>query len=397
MGNPPIPPHVRLLIAHWVDDDAPRGAVSVFCREYGISRAGFYKIRAAAKTNGVWNVLEHRSSRPVSSPLTTDDATIRTVLEVRARLRNTGWDHGPISVRAKMLTLGIPAPSRATIARIFTRAGVVTPQPRKKPRSAYRRFVYPAPNCCWQIDATEWTLTSGRTCVIFQLIDDHSRYALASLVAPKETSEAALRVVKLAISRHGTPQKFLSDNGSALNPTRRGRIGQLVTYLTSLGVVPITGKPGKPTTQGKNERFHQTLFRYLERQHPAATLDELQLQVDVFDLSYNNDRVHQSLPDGMTPQAAWDATPKAPPPAPLEHMVPDLIRRVPRTVTKLGTITLHRARIYVGTAHAGTIVHAVYDTETVDIYDEHDTLLGTCKRPEPDTFKSALPRPSTTS
>src|SRR6185295_2112899 len=104
----------------------------------------------------------------------------------------------------------------------FVRAGVVIPEPKKEPRSAYRRFVYPNPNGCWQIDATEWILASGRKVVVFQLIDDHSRLALASLAASGATSEAAIRVVDLAMSRHGVPQKFLSDNGSALNPTRRG-------------------------------------------------------------------------------------------------------------------------------------------------------------------------------
>jgi transposase InsO family protein len=34
-----------------------------------------------------------------------------------------------------------------------------------------------------------------------------------------------------------------------------------VEHVSSLGVEAITGKPYKPTTQGKNERFHQTLFR----------------------------------------------------------------------------------------------------------------------------------------
>ncbi|XUK63509.1 hypothetical protein ABMA10_16205 [Plantibacter sp. RU18] len=80
-------------------------------------------------------------------------------------------------------------PSRATLARIFVRAGVVEAEPRKRPRSAFRRFVYPAPNCLWQIDATEWTLTDGSLCTIFQIIDDHSRLALASLVARAETGE----------------------------------------------------------------------------------------------------------------------------------------------------------------------------------------------------------------
>jgi putative transposase len=44
-------------------------------------------------------------------------------------------------------------------------------------------------------------------------------------------------------------------------------------------VEPITGKPYKPTTQGKNERFHQTLFRYLDKQPIASTLEQLQSQL----------------------------------------------------------------------------------------------------------------------
>jgi putative transposase len=228
---------------------------------------------------------------------------------------------------AKLSRQGFRPPSRATVARIFARAGVVVPEPRKKPRSAYKRFVYPQPNACWQIDSTEWQLAGGRKVAIFQLIDDHSRLALASLVATGETSEAAIAVVTLAIERHGAPQKFLSDNGSALNPTRRGRTGALVEFLKARGTEPITGKPYKPTTQGKNERFHQTLHRYLHRQPPAPSIATLQLQVDAFDLYYNNEREHQGLPPGMTPREAWDATPKTPPPAAPETTVAGPDRR----------------------------------------------------------------------
>lgn len=157
-------------------------------------------------------------------------------------------DHGPISVHEKMRDLGMtPVPSTAALARIFRDANVARAEPRKKPRAAYRRFVYPAPNACWQLDATDYVLTGGRTCVIFQLIDDHSRYAVASHVASGE-AEGAIAVVKKAIAARGVPQRLLSDNGVALNPSPRGVVGQLVAYVTALGVEAITGKPYKPTT-----------------------------------------------------------------------------------------------------------------------------------------------------
>ena len=210
-------------------------------------------------------------------------------------MEQSGLDHGPISVHEKMRDLGMtPVPSTAALARIFRNANVARAEPRKKPRASYRRFVYPAPNACWQLDATDHVLTGGRTCVIFQLLDDHSRYAVASHVASGETAEGAIAVVKKAIAAHGVPQRLLSDNGVALNPSRRGVVGQLVAYVTALSVEAITGKPYKPTTQGKNERFHQTLFRWLDKQPIAATLEQLQEQVDRFDIIYNTERPHRA-------------------------------------------------------------------------------------------------------
>ncbi|WP_307026709.1 DDE-type integrase/transposase/recombinase [Arthrobacter globiformis] len=311
---------IRHAVATW-SEDSPRGAVSAFCRKHNVSRAWFYRVRAAAAEVGPVKALEKRPTLPSTMPTATAPGMVDLLLGARAELKKLGLDHGPLSVIAKLSRQGFRPPSRATVARIFARAGVVVPEPRKKPRSAYKRFVYPQPNACWQIDSTEWQLADGRKVAIFQLIDDHSRLALASLVATGETSAAAIAVVTLAIECHGAPQKFLSDNGSALNPTRRGRTGALVEFLKARGIEPITGKPYKPTTQGKNERFHQTLHRYLHRQPPAPSMPVLQLQVDAFDLYYNNEREHQGLPPGLTPREAWDATPKTPPPAPPEPAV----------------------------------------------------------------------------
>ncbi|WP_425557313.1 helix-turn-helix domain-containing protein, partial [Kribbella aluminosa] len=174
-ANEPIDPRVRLAITQW-PSDAPRGAVSTFCAEHGISRKTFYEIRRRALADGPAAALEPRSRRPKSSPSKLTDEVERQAIGVRAALEQSGLDCGPISVHDKMHAMGLDqVPSVASLARIFRRAGVARLEPRKKPRAAWRRFVYPAPNACWQLDATEYVLTRGRKCVIFQLIDDHSR------------------------------------------------------------------------------------------------------------------------------------------------------------------------------------------------------------------------------
>lgn len=330
--------------------------------------------------------VEPGSTRPGSSPNRTRDDVVLLVVKVRTQLREDGLDYGPLSVLARLRRMGFnQPPSRATLSRIFARAGMVPAEPKKKPRSAYRRFVYPAPNCLWQIDATEWTLANGIGCVIFQLIDDHSRRALASLVATGETSDAAVEVVKIAVEQHGVPQKFLSDNGVAFNPTRRGYTSRLVDYLHTLGVETITGKPYKPTTQGKNERFHRTLHKYLNARPPAESIGQLQELVDDFDRLYNTEREHQALAGHSTPLEAWKRTPAAPAPIPPPTALELLAKANAAQATPPGEALLKvrpGGRIHVlgiqfrlGNRYIGQEVHALWDHHSIEFFDFNGTLI----------------------
>jgi putative transposase len=390
----PVDPRVRLAITQW-PPDAPRGSVTTFCAEQGISRETFYAIRRRAVEEGQAAALEPRTRRPRSSPNRTDDQVKRQAVGVRAALEQSGLDHGPISVHEKMKALGMtPVPSTAALSRIFRDAGVARVEPRKKPRASYRRFVYPAPNACWQLDGTEYVLTGGRKCVIFQLIDDHARLAVASHVAWGETSEGAIAVVKKGITAHGVPQRLLTDNGAALNPSRRGAVGQLVTYVEALGVEAITGKPYKPTTQGKNERFHQTLFRWLDKQPLAATLEHLQGQVDEFDRIYNTERPHQGLPGRVTPAQAWEATPKADPPRPRKQMRPvgwDGIRAT--RVARNGIVQVRQTRFHVTRLLAWKTVYLVETDQHLLIFDDQGTELMKYRWPKPGTAYVGSGRP----
>jgi putative transposase len=407
----PIDPRVRLAISQW-PDDAPRGAVSTFCAEHGISRKSFYELRKRAKIDGPAAVLEPKTRRPKSSPSKVSDEVKEQAVAVRAALEASGLDHGPISVHEKMHAMGLAqVPSTASLARIFREAGVARLEPKKKPRSAWRRFVYPAPNACWQLDATEYVLSGGRTCVIFQLIDDHSRYAVASHVAFSETATDAIAVFDKAVADHGVPQRLLSDNGLALNPSRRGHIGRLVSHIGALGVEAITGKPYKPTTQGKNERFHQTLFRYLDKQPLAETLEQLQAQVDEFDHIYNTERPHQGLPGRITPLAAWEATPKAEAPrpkpdrplfdrpAPRPRPTPPVPLDLPanthiRTVTTSGTVSLNSITYKVDAQRAFEQVLVVSAGDTIIITDLQGEVLAEHTRPTPGITYVGNGRPS---
>lgn len=307
----PIDPPVRLAIAQW-PQDAPRGAVSTFCAEHGISRKSFYELRKRARSEGPAAVHELRSRRPSSSPSKLTEQIKDQAIQVRAALEAAGLDHGPISVHDKMTSMGLPVvPFTASLARIFRERGLARAEPKKRPRSAWRRFVYPAPNACWQWDATEYVLTTGRKCVIIQLLDDHSRYALASVVAAGETARAAIAVFDRAVAVHGVPQRLLTDNGAALNPTRRGFTGQLVDHVTRLGVAGITGKPYKPTTQGKNERSARPCSATWTSSPWPRTWPACRRRSTPSTTSTTPNDLTRDCPAGVTPLTAWQATPKA--------------------------------------------------------------------------------------
>jgi putative transposase len=154
----PIDPRVRLAIARW-PDDAPRGAVSTFCIEHGISRKSFYERRKRALVDGPAAVLEPRSRRPRASPSKLTEPVKAQAVAVRAALEASGLDHGPISIHDKRRAMGLAVvPSTAALARVFRETGVARREPRKKPRSGACQMVCVTRSSCLE----EYTDVRGR-------------------------------------------------------------------------------------------------------------------------------------------------------------------------------------------------------------------------------------------
>jgi hypothetical protein len=167
----------------------------------------------------------------------------------------------------------------------------------------------------WQADSTHWQLADGTDVEILNLLDDHSRFSLASVAFLSVKAIDVLATFYAAAESYGYPAKFLSDNAALFSGTpRKGRVA-LESELDRLGIESKHSSPYHPQTCGKVERFHQTLKRYLQRQAPAESLAHLQLQLDTFRLYYNQQRPHRSV-DGRTPFQAFQARLKAGPSLP---------------------------------------------------------------------------------
>src|SRR5512132_2557756 len=86
------------------------------------------------------------------------------------------------------------------------------PEPKKRPKSSYRRFQADQPNECWQSDFTRWQLADGTSVEIINWLDDHSRYLLAAIARPRISGEDVVTTFLVAADAHGLPQPTLTDN-----------------------------------------------------------------------------------------------------------------------------------------------------------------------------------------
>lgn len=343
--------------------------VAAFCREQGISRETFYKWRRRFEAGGIDGLAE-KSRRPTSAPGQTPAAVEEVVLRRRKELADGGADCGPQSIqwtfqRGTELTAE-QIPSRTTIWRILKRYGMIVEQPRKRPKSSLRRFVYARPNECWQSDWTSWHLPDGTKVAIAGTLDDHSRY-LPGLQAHvgDGTAELTWATMTSAIGECGIPAMSLTDNGYVYTGRRHNFVAAFEANLRALGVKTINSSPYHPQTCGKIERFWQTLKRFLDaRKHPPETIEELNELLDEFRNYYNHERPHRSL-RGRTPAEAFAATPKARPAA---RPIPTPVQHLRKNVDTTGRVFASPFNIHVGRQWRGHRVDIIRDGNHIAIF-----------------------------
>ena len=349
-------------------------------RSYQVSKATVSRWVARYHADGD-AAFEPRSRRPNSSPTRLADDVVELVVNLRDQLHSAGFDAGPTTI-AWHLEHHQPSVvvSIATIRRYLIAAGMITPNPRKRPRSSYIRFQAELPNQMWQSDMTHWSLHDRTDSEILTWLDDHARYALSVTAHRSVTAPIVVTTFDTTCDQHGHPASVLTDNGLYYTArfSRGGVNGpnRFEQHLIDLGIQQKHSRPNHPTTCGKVERFQHTLKKWLARQTPARTITELQHQLDAFVELYNHHRPHRSL-NRRTPAQAYAALPKATPGQPA-----DTWRTRGDRVDTTGRITLrHNGQLHhigIGRPHAGTpIVMLVHNLDIRIINKTTGELLRT--------------------
>jgi transposase InsO family protein len=333
---------------------------------HGFSQRQLFRLLAAYRAGGL-EALEPRSRAPHSNPGQTPTEVRDRVIELRLRLTADGLDAGPETIRWHLAQEGLRVPSTSTVRRILHHAGLITPEPRKRPRSSYIRFEAAQPNEMWQSDFMHTQLGDGTDVEVLNWLDDHSRFLLGCTAHTPVTGDVVVSVFLELIDGYGTPASTLTDNARVYTARFGGGRNAFEYLLPILGVLQKNGTPGHPQTQGKIERLHQTLQRWLRARPPAKTTRELQKQLDAFRAHYNEQRPHRAL-QRTTPGHAYRATPKA---LPADARTPGHYRLRYDRLDSRGHMSFRRAgrmhHLGIGGAHARKRVLALADDHQVTV------------------------------
>ena len=343
-------------------------------RTHGISKSWIYELISRYRAGG-YAALEPRSRRPHSCKHETPREVVERIVQLRTELSAQGHDAGAETIAYHLSEDIGDIPSLSTISRILRREGLVVPQRQKRPRCSLIRFEAELPNECWQADVTAWALKDGEVVEIIDLVDDHSRLHLGCDAYGRVKASDVVSSFHRAAELHGLPESFLSDNGAVfVGGYRKGKV--LLEYeLERLGIEFKNSRPYHPQTLGKVERLHQTLKRYLAKQAPAATLPELQAQLDAFRHYYNHMRPHRAL-GRRTPLQAYSARSKA---RPAGTPASTYFRVRSDRVDKAGKVSLrYGSRLYkigLGRVYKGRVIKLLIADLNVRVIDSNGELI----------------------
>lgn len=162
-----------------------------------------------------------------------------------------------------------------------------------------RRFEADRPGELYQMDITYVYITGLKVLYLVNVIDDHSRFCLYSVLRFDQCADTLIEVLHDAISEYGKPKKTLTDEGTAFY-SWSGEKTKFQQYLDDQEIEHIVADPHSPTTTGKIERFHQTIKNELIRRVKFKDYTDAVEKINGFIRYYNYERPHQGL-DGARP------------------------------------------------------------------------------------------------
>ena len=264
--------------------------------QIGVPPATFYRWYDLYQTGGP-EALEDRSPRP-------DRVWNRIPDEVRERIVQLALDEPELSPRELAVQFTDTESyfvSEASVYRLLKAHDLITSPAFIVIKAADElKDKTTAPNQLWQTDFTYLKVIGWGWFYLSTILDDYSRYIVSWKLCTTMKAGDVTDTLELALQASGCDQatvvhkpRLLSDNGSSYIS------GDLAEWLDDRSMEHVRGAPYHPQTQGKIERWHQTLKNRILLENYYLPGD-LEAQVDAFVAYYNHRRYHESLAN-LTP------------------------------------------------------------------------------------------------
>ena len=262
----------------------------------GIPRATFYRWYDRYVTGGP-EALDDRSPRP-------DRVWNRIPDDIRERIRALALEESALSPRELAVRFTDTESyfvSEASVYRLLKALDLIA-SPAYIVMKAADEFKdkTTAPNQLWQTDFTYLKVIGWGWFYLSTVLDDFSRYIIAWKLCTSMTADDVTATLDLALKASGLDQatvvhrpRLLSDNGSSYVSA------DLAKWLDRQDMDHVRGAPYHPMTQGKIERWHQTLKNRILLENYYLPGD-LEAQIGAFVADYNHLRYHESL-GNLTP------------------------------------------------------------------------------------------------
>jgi putative transposase len=268
--------------------------------QLGIARRTFYRWYDRYLEGGP-EALEDRPSRPIR-------VWNRISAEVQSQIVDMALEQSELSPRELAVRFTDEKRyfvSEATVYRLLKAHGLIT-SPAFVVIKADDEFrdKTARPNEMWQTDFTYFKIIGWGWVYLSTVLDDFSRYIIAWKLCTTMRAEDVTDTLELALTASGCDSakvlhkpRLLSDNGPSYIAT------ELAEWIDANGMSHVRGAPLHPQTQGKIERWHQTLKNRILLENYFLPGD-LERQIEAFVEHYNHQRHHESL-GNVTPADAY--------------------------------------------------------------------------------------------
>jgi putative transposase len=187
----------------------------------------------------------------------------------------------------------------STVYRLLKREGLVKPPVMQLLAGKEYQRKTSGPHQMWATDASYFRVTGWGYYYMVTVMDDYSRSILAWKLQEDMTADSLIQVIQLAVDVTGMTEVPLEDRTKLLSDNGSGYVSRAFRdYLNLVGIRHIRAAPYHPQTNGKLERYHQSIKNEVNQvpyEVPNEVPSDLEEAIAGFVDYYNNRRYHKAL------------------------------------------------------------------------------------------------------